>query len=574
MVVGGLHWDHHRAETRLLELNEREHVKLLGEIIAADFRSVVSDLMILAESRSLKVLAAGNDPLARRAVAHEYQQFLEHKQVYDQARFLEEQGMEVVRVNYRDGRGVIVPDDQLQSKRDRYYVREALKLRPGEVFVSPLDLNVEDGRIEVPFKPTIRFATPVVDDSGQRRGIVVLNYNGSQLLDKLRRHSVHVAGKARLLNAAGYWLAGPSPDQEWGFLPELPQRRHFTLAEQSPQVWRQLQVDEAGQFRAPDGIYTFRTIYPLRTLQADAPRAARAVATQIVDYRWKIVSHVEPHKLQEQARALWKNLFLTWLSLGGVLALVTWLFARVHVQHRRAREQLLVQERLAAIGHAMTALAHESRNALQRSRAGLEMLHKRVAGNSEAVELLTAVQDSQTYLTELYEQVRSYAAPINVHCAATDLDQLAQETWEHLAAQHPGCTLREVPPSPTQGQVALPADQRVCAVDRRAMGQVLRNLFENALASAHPAEVSLSWSATKLAGRPALRLAIRDNGPGVPAAQRAMIFEPFYTTKVRGTGLGLAISRRIVEAHGGEIGLAESDGCGAEFWITIPRGAA
>jgi signal transduction histidine kinase len=75
-----------------------------------------------------------------------------------------------------------------------------------------------------------------------------------------------------------------------------------------------------------------------------------------------------------------------------------------------------------------------------------------------------------------------------------------------------------------------------------------------------------------LGGRPALQVAVRDNGPGFTPEQRQRALEPFFTTKVKGTGLGLAITRRILEAHGGSIAI-ETDGSqgGATILLTLPR---
>src|SRR5438477_11213769 len=71
-VVGGLYWFRERNERLLLENNEEEHVKLLAEIIAADFKSVVSDLMILAQARALEELIENPAPQARHALARDY----------------------------------------------------------------------------------------------------------------------------------------------------------------------------------------------------------------------------------------------------------------------------------------------------------------------------------------------------------------------------------------------------------------------------------------------------------------------------------------------------------------------
>ena len=74
------------------------------------------------------------------------------------------------------------------------------------------------------------------------------------------------------------------------------------------------------------------------------------------------------------------------------------------------------------------------------------------------------------------------------------------------------------------------------------------------------------------ADRVYVEVSVRDNGPGVPAAQRARIFEPFFSTKSRGAGLGLGLTivHDVIERHGGSVALADGSGPGAEFVVRLP----
>jgi two-component system, LuxR family, sensor kinase FixL len=93
----------------------------------------------------------------------------------------------------------------------------------------------------------------------------------------------------------------------------------------------------------------------------------------------------------------------------------------------------------------------------------------------------------------------------------------------------------------------------------------------NALAACRDAvEITITCSEAMLQ-EPAIRIAVRDNGPGLTAEQRQRIFEPFFTTKTKGTGLGMAIAKRIVVAHGGRIAIGTGFTPGAEILITLPR---
>ncbi len=232
---------------------------------------------------------------------------------------------------------------------------------------------------------------------------------------------------------------------------------------------------------------------------------------------------------------------------------------------KQAQERALQSERLAAIGEMVTGLAHESRNALQRCQACLEMLTLKVCDRPDAIDLIGRLQKAQDDLHRLYEDVRSYAAPIRLDKVACDLDKVWRESWAHLeeARNDKHAQFRE-----TLNGVDLR-----CMGDPFRLDQVFRNLLENALsAGSPPVAIEVSTTAAELDGQPALRVAVKDNGPGIARQQRLKVFDPFFTTKSKGTGLGLAIAKRIVEAHGGQITIGDAPGPGAVFIITLPRG--
>jgi signal transduction histidine kinase len=111
-----------------------------------------------------------------------------------------------------------------------------------------------------------------------------------------------------------------------------------------------------------------------------------------------------------------------------------------------------------------------------------------------------------------------------------------------------------------------------CIADPFFLKGAFRNVLENSLAVCPDSvRITISCSAAELSNRPALRVAVRDNGPGFNAEQRQHLFEPFYTTKLKGTGLGLALVRRVVEAHGGHVAAGEGPLPGAEIVFTLPR---
>jgi two-component system, LuxR family, sensor kinase FixL len=234
---------------------------------------------------------------------------------------------------------------------------------------------------------------------------------------------------------------------------------------------------------------------------------------------------------------------------------------------KQAQEQAVQSARLAAIGQMVAGLAHESRNALQLIQASLEMLALEIEDRPEALELIASIQGAEDRLHRLFDDIRGYAAPIQLERDICDMARVWRGVWEQLTPQRNGrqSLLREH----TEG-IDLS-----CAVDLFSLERVFRNIFENSLAACRdPVEIDIHCSEAKLAGCSALQIAVRDNGPGLTSEQRQKIFSPFYTTKRQGTGLGMAIAKRIVEAHGGKIAVGDDGRSGAEILITLPREAA
>ncbi len=213
-----------------------------------------------------------------------------------------------------------------------------------------------------------------------------------------------------------------------------------------------------------------------------------------------------------------------------------------------AQRRIVQQERLAAIGQTMAGLAHESRNAFQRSQAALETLALELDDRPDAVQLLGRIQRANDHLLHLYEEVLQFAKPVRLDLKHCDLREIAELTGKHIsqANQSPEHAIL----------VRTFGELPQIVADAFAVEQILRNLIENALfVSPANRPVLVDIHADWQGDQSALRVEVIDEGPGISPENLDRIFEPFFSTRPRGTGLGLPIARRLAEAHGGSLEL-------------------
>lgn len=269
----------------------------------------------------------------------------------------------------------------------------------------------------------------------------------------------------------------------------------------------------------------------------------------------RLVIEFDPITSEDAVR---RALAVLWLSSGAagllaVAALVLWAGAR---RAERAEELLAAQRHLAQLGAMSAVLAHEIRNPLAALKGHAQLLAERVQGDALAPRVERVVREAER-LEELTNGLLEFARSGGIDLVPTDPSAPLTRAVRATGPERIDCRSEGAPP--------------FWPLDAARMEQVLINLLENALAvtPSHQRVV-----ATLAGDGEGLRYVVRDHGPGVPAAERARIFEPFHTTKTRGTGLGLAVSKRIVELHGGHIHVGDAPDGGAVFEVLLPREAA
>jgi two-component system C4-dicarboxylate transport sensor histidine kinase DctB len=234
-------------------------------------------------------------------------------------------------------------------------------------------------------------------------------------------------------------------------------------------------------------------------------------------------------------------------------------------EERRVRElerQLFHAERLGTVGRLAAGLAHEINNPLEGMANYLSLAHEDLTrGDTDSADRrLQRVGEGVDRVAAIVRQVLGHADPATAATtrAPVDVGGLARQTLEFVKSRrefaHIDFALDEV-----GAPLVVPGN----AV---TLGQLLLNTVLNAC-EAQPVRGEVHVSARRADGHVVIEVA--DRGPGIKPADRARIFEPFYSTK-QSTGLGLSVCHAIVAEHQGELAAEDRAGGGALFRIRLP----
>lgn len=233
-----------------------------------------------------------------------------------------------------------------------------------------------------------------------------------------------------------------------------------------------------------------------------------------------------------------------------------------YVELARAQAEVVRHERLAALGEVAAVMAHEVRNPLGVIFNSLTSLKKLLAPSGDVELLLGIVGEEADRLNRIVGDLLDFARPYAPERSPVALEVLVVGAVQAASASVGTAQIRIV----TEFPEVLPE----VPLDGHLVRQALVNLVVNAVqAMPRGGTVSVRTTIETDGERRWARIAVADQGPGIPPQAADRIFQPFFTTKATGTGLGLAVVKRIAEAQSGEV-LVDSGPSGTTFTLRLP----
>lgn len=592
--------------------------------------AVQEDLLFLSQLPVIRQLATaeaiGSSERVfglRENAEQEFLIFSQGKRAFYQVRYLNSTGHEVVRLNVENGRPQIVARQDLQDKSQRYYVREALALPPGRVYVSRIDLNVEHGEVEVPYRGVLRFATPVEGQQAVGRGLLVINLFADYLFSLIT--PLPPETQAWWVDEEGFYLGYAGESEEKRRLYSLENRRPLGTDYTAEQVSAILQnPDDVPLMEMPSVLLSSAAIsfgpgesaqrlfliisYPSGPIEAPIRhltvflsvlvaavvavaaivgilvahylahpvailrQATREIAGGDLSKRVEIATGdeieefaVDFNTMTERLREAQQRLAAWNVELEREVACRT-------DQLRQLQSNLARTDKLASIGQMTAGVMHEIGNPLAALKTKIQVAEEEgnLDGKVQALllELLREVDRLATFLRS-FSRLAKLGEPQMGEVSPAEIvqDVIALLTLE---LKRRGLSLR----------IEAEADVPRIRADADQVRQLLINLILNAAeASSGCGELLVQIRRTQLSEEAlgasmAASIEVVDYGVGMPQETIDKIWDPFFTTKPEGTGLGLAICRRIVQDHGGAIKVHSRPGEGTTVQVTFPAASA
>src|SRR6478672_296981 len=236
---------------------------------------------------------------------------------------------------------------------------------------------------------------------------------------------------------------------------------------------------------------------------------------------------------------------------------------------KEVQELHMRAERLEAVAELSASLAHEIRNPLASIRSSVEQLARSKHADDDERFLAGLIVRESDRLSRLLSEFLDFARVRATHFVPLDLHAVVVAVVRLIRA-HPECR--------PDAAITIEGGRTMLDADEDLLHRVIANLVLNAVQAARgPIRITVSVAAVQGAEIPhgtnlehAVRLQVRDNGPGIPADIRDRLFDPFVSGRSGGSGLGLAIVQRAVEAHRGLVLVDSAPGSGTTFTIFLP----
>lgn len=519
-------------EFSLIKSRSEQQVLQVKKKITTTLDSIITDVLAMSENKGVYSYMADSSKVNEFNLLDEFLTLVKYRKEYDQIRYVGIDGMEKVRVNYNYGNPVGLSAISLQDVSNRYYFNGLRELKKGEIYISKFDLNVENGKIELPHKPAIRVGVPLFA-GGEKKGFLIFNYLAEELL-----YSLYEAGYqdsvSYLYNSEGYLLKGLDSENEWGFM--FQDKLGKTLVKEDPDLWNLISNTKEGYFEYDENLYVVSTIHPAENIVNKESCACND---------WKLVNFTSASLLRDASDSVYYYLLIINISAVLIFTIIFWILIRFLFYKEVAEQKILeLNDTLKVINKI---LRHDLSNAFTSVGLNLDVYEKELKNKefvSSVREVITSGKNLIYHMKELEGMVSlgEEMKSIKLHEVIFNITKKYKIKFE------------------IKGRARAHCDD--------AIETVFENIITNALRHGRTKKMKINIRRTKNN----VKIEFIDFGKGIPNEIQKKVFEEgFKYGSAANTGLGLFIVKKTIDRYGGVINVKSNKPRGSVFTIKIPR---
>lgn len=501
---------------------------------------------------------------------------------YSQFRLIDLSGTEVYRINRQDN-GKIVKSLALQDKSNRDYYQETSDLKKSQIYLSPLNLNLENGILEFPYKPMIRGVAPIFDAQGTKLGTVVINFSAERFLELLKKDNLY---SFMLLDRFGNYLVSKDSIKEFSHL--IPSSRDITFQEEYHEL-----VDSLGKAETTSllhkGDLWIKTELDFKTELAQTPLFQHKFADIRTNNKWVLIKHLDSVTLNAGLKNEIFSIFLINLLAIAVILCLSYLEAKSDTSKRK---YMLTLEKMNKELESKSRELENKNNALATIQNKLELRNAQLLGyNNIVAHNLRAPTTSISALVSMlkeakdYEEAKSYFPKLQkvtqaINTLVDDLliyvrilnddDQVKMENivMEPLIGATLDLYVETLDKETIEVKTDFSAWEEI-KFSKIYLQSVIQNLISNAIKYRDINKKSVivvrtSWENGKKV------LVVEDNGLGVDLSRYGRdIFKLYkrFHRGLSGKGMGLFLVRTQLESLNANIEVSSELGRGTAFKI-------
>ncbi|MCH3916715.1 MAG: sensor domain-containing diguanylate cyclase [Spirochaetia bacterium] len=344
VVLCGTYFFLSHEKLSVFSQKELAGLEIISNRLLEEQNKTIEDLFLFTDMQETN-LVLHEDQKAKDLVSYVATLILRSRTCYDQIRIMDCKGKERIRVNYNGGVPKVITNTELQDKSARYYFNETKNLRKGQTYISPFDLNVEQGKMETPYKPMIRYIVGLYEEEkSEPVGFVIINYLADHILALLDDFAQQKNSDLYLLDDKGYYLYGPDPNVLWGF--QLPDHASHNLATENPELWAKMQDSPEGSFSKNGHLQFFVAVDPttaaikhMTTL--GNKKNNQLIATDRQDTLWFLLTDVNKQQWLQYIDLLRKILLVIGLLGVPIIVITGYSFAKKDDMNKSLHQQLV-----------------------------------------------------------------------------------------------------------------------------------------------------------------------------------------------------------------------------------------